>query len=274
MSAQPSLALVTGAASGIGAEVSRRLAGRGHTVITVDRTLELSEAAAQATGPNAIAAPCDLSDPTSVAALCERISGEWASNLDVVVCNAGIIKPGDVADLAPLVMDLHLSIMLNAPMHMIQAALPSMIERKTGHVLATVSMGGIVPMPGSAPYSAAKCGMRAFLSSVNAEVRGHGVKVSGIYPNAVDTPMLREEAASGGSALNFVGAVKTIDDVADAYDRALDTGKLEFYVPYSDGISGRLVSMKMAAIPKLTPLLNKLGERGRVKYLASEEPRW
>lgn len=269
-----SLALVTGAASGIGAEVARRLASRGHTVITVDRTDELSQAAAAATASDAVGVACDLSDSASVASICERISSDWANDLDVLVCNAGIIKPDDVADLTPTVIDLHLDIMLRSPMHMINAAIPSMLARKSGHVLATVSMGGIVPMPGSSAYSAAKFGMRAFLAALYAEVRSEGVNVSGIYPNAVDTPMLRQEAASGGSALNFVGEVKSIDDVADAYERALDTGKLEFYVPYSDSISGRLTAMKLSAIPKIIPSLNKIGERGRAKYLASPEPDW
>ena len=266
------LALVTGAASGIGAEVSSRLADRGHRVITVDRTEELSEAAADATAPDAIAAACDLSSSASVSALCERINGEWAHDLDVMVCNAGIIKPLDVADLTPAVIDSHLDIMLRSPMHMISAAVPNMLAKGSGHVLATISMGGIVALPGSSAYSAAKFGMRAFLAALHAEVKSQGVNVSGIYPSAVDTPMLREEAASGGSTLNFIGEVQSIDDVADAYERALDTGKLEFYVPYSDGLTGRLVSMKPSVVSKIIPTLNKIGERGRTKYLGSPEP--
>ena len=82
------------------------------------------------------------------------------------------------------------------------------------------------------------------------------------------------EAATGGSALNFLADVNSVDDVADAYERALDTGKLEHYVPRSDGFTGRLAAVQLSLIPKLLPHLNKLGERGRKKYLASPEPNW
>lgn len=268
------LALVTGAASGIGAEVARRVAARGFRVIAVDRNQTLADAAAARTAADAIGVACDLSDAAAVESLCERIRHEWSDELQLLICNAGVIVPADVAELEQPVADLHLDVMLRAPIHMIRAAVPGFLKRGSGHVLATVSMGGIIPMPGSAVYSAAKFGMRAFLAALYAEVKQHGIGVSGIYPNAVDTPMLRKEAASGGSALNFVGAVRSVDDVADAYDRALDTGKLEFYVPYSDSLSGRLVATKLALIPKLLPLLNRIGERGRRRYLASPTPDW
>ncbi|MEM8620892.1 MAG: SDR family oxidoreductase [Actinomycetota bacterium] len=267
-----SLALITGAASGIGAEVARRLAGRGYTVVCVDRNVDLAEHAAIATGSDAIAVACDLSDTADVSSLCDRIRGEWAVSLDVLVCNAGIIAPTDVADLTDVVIDRHLDIMLRSPMAMIAAAVPAMVRRNTGHILATVSMGGVVAMPGSSAYSAAKAGLRAFLTSLHAELAETDVKVSGVYPNAVDTPMLRQEAADGGSALNFVGAVLTVDDVADAYERALDRGRLEYYVPYSDSIGGRLLAAKPALIPALVPALNRIGERGRDRYMASPIP--
>lgn len=266
------LAIVTGAASGIGAEVARRLDARGFRVIAVDRDQDLADAAARQTGPDTIAVGCDLSDADAVDSLCDRMRNEWSTDLQVLVCNAGVIVPGDVADLDGSVADLHLDVMLRSPIHMIRAAVPGFLERGSGHVLATVSMGGIVPMPGSAVYSASKFGMRAFLGALYSEIGHHGIGVSGIYPNAVDTPMLRKEAASGGSALNFVGPVLTVDDVADAYDRALDTGKLEIYVPYSDSLTGRLASTKLALIPKIVPVLNRIGERGRRRYLATPEP--
>ena len=75
--------------------------------------------------------------------------------------------------------------------------------------------------------------------------------------------MLREEAASGGSALNFIGDVQTVDDVADAYERALDDGKLEYYVPWSDSVTSRALTWRLSAIPRLLPALERVGEKGR-----------
>ncbi|MEM7323150.1 MAG: SDR family oxidoreductase [Actinomycetota bacterium] len=263
------LALVTGAASGIGAEVARRLDRRGYTVIAVDRNDDLASQAAEDISTSALSVGCDLADRDSVSGLCERIAGEWSDHLEVVVCNAGIIVPRDVADLDETTVDRHLDIMLRAPIQTIRSAVPAMSRRRSGHIMATVSMGGIVPMPGSSAYSAAKCGLRAFLASLYSEVRQHDVKVSGIYPSAVDTPMLRHEAASGGSALNFVGEVQTVNDVADAYERALDGGKLEYYVPWSDSLTSRAITWRLSAIPRMLPMLERLGEKGRAKYLAT-----
>lgn len=262
-------ALITGAASGIGAEVASRLNRRGYHVIAVDRTQELADAAVAAIGGDATGVACDLTDRQRVADLCEQIATTWRDELEVLICNAGIITPGDALDISHESIDVQLDVMLRSPLHLIRAALPQFVTRDGGHLLATVSMGGIIPLPKSATYSAAKAGLRAFLAAVNAEVSGTQVKVSGVYPSAVDTPMLRHEATSGGSALNFVGAVQTTDRVADAFERALDTGRLEVYVPYSDSLSARMAMWTPALITRLLPLLNRIGERGRTKYLAA-----
>jgi short-subunit dehydrogenase len=266
------LALVTGAASGIGAEVSNRLHRRGYRVIAVDRTQELAERAAAAIGTDSIPVSCDLSDATDVASVCARIADEWNEGLEVVVCNAGVIVPGDVVDIDPAAIDLQLAVMLTSPIQMMRAALPGFTAHDRGHLIATVSIGGILALPTSATYSAAKAGLRAFLAALNAEVHGTGVKVSGIYPSAVDTPMLRHEAAAGGSALNFIGNVLSIDEIADAYERALDSGKLEIYVPFGDSITTRLLAFKPGLLPRVLPLLNRAGERGRRKFLSRIEP--
>jgi short-subunit dehydrogenase len=263
------LALVTGAGGGIGLEVSRRLSARGFEVIAVERTAELAVRACGAIAGTSIAVACDTSDPLEVRALCDRIGGEWSADLEILICNAGVIVPGDVSATTHEAIDLQMGVMLQSAQHLITAAVPVFLERGRGHILATVSMGGILALPGSAVYSAAKAGLRAYLAALYAELRNTDVAVSGIYPSAVDTPMLRHEATHGGSLLNFVGTVFTASQVADAYERALDRKKLEVYVPYSDSVSTRFVESFPWLVPVLLPVLEKIGRRGLAKYLAS-----
>ena len=262
-----SSALITGAASGIGAAVASRFVQRGYHVIAVDRTAELAEQAAALIGPDSTAVGCDLTDDQSLAELCQRISGEWRQELDVLVCNAGVIIPDYVAGLTPEQLDLHIDVMLRSPIQLIRAALPEFLARDRGHLMATVSLGGICPLPASAAYSAAKAGLRAFLAALNTELWDTDVHVCGIYPTAVDTPMLQHEARAGGSALNFLSAVRTVDDVADAYERALDKPKLETYVPFHESLSARAAQWTPAIIPRIYPVFRRIGERGRQKYL-------
>ena len=92
------------------------------------------------------------------------------------------------------------------------------------------------------------------------------MSVSGIYPTAVNTPMLEGEARLG-SALNFLSRVLTVNEVADAYERALDKPKLEIYVPYHESLSARAALWTPSLIPRLLPFFNRIGERGRAKYL-------
>ena len=271
-------ALVTGAASGIGAEVAQRLARRGHRVIAVDRTEELADRAAATIGDGSIPVACDLTDAASTAGLCDRIATEW-HDLEVLVCNAGIIITGNVADLSAADIDAQLDVLLRSPLQLIRAAVGPFTSRDRGHLMATVSLAGICPLPASATYSAAKAGLRAFLAALNSELWGTGVHVSGIYPTGIDTPMLRHEAQSDGSALNYLSKVRTVevqrsqlpqqgaDEVADAYERALDRPKLEIYVPYHESLSARAAQWAPAVIPRLLPFFGPIGERGRREYL-------
>ncbi len=259
--------LISGAASGIGAAVARRFAQRDYHVIAVDRTEELAEQAAADIGPDSTAVGCDLADGQSLAELCERVGGEWRQELDVLVCNAGVIIPDHVVGLTPDELDLHIDVMLRCPIQLIRAALPEFLARNSGHLMATVSLGGICPLPASAAYSGAKAGLRAFLAALNTELWDTDVHVCGIYPTAVDTPMLQHEARAGGSALNFLSAVRTVEDVADAYERALDKPKLETYVPFHESLSARAAQWTPAIIPRIYPAFRRIGERGRQKYL-------
>jgi short-subunit dehydrogenase len=264
------LALVTGAAGGIGREVSCRLASRGYVVVAVERDEQLAGTAAAAIAGDAIPVACDLSDRAAVAALSARIEDEWAADLELVVLNAGVIVPGDVVDSSAEVLRLQLDVMLGSVMELAAAAARAFVPKQRGHILATVSTGGILALPGSAAYSAAKAGLRAYLAALSAELRGTGVAVSGIYPSAVDTPMLLHEATHGGSLLNFVGTVSSVGSVADRYDRALRTRRLETFIPYSDSLLVRFLECVPWIVPWLLRPMNALGRRGRTKYLATK----
>lgn len=262
------LALVTGAAGGIGQEVGRRLVRQGFTVLCAERDQILAEKAAAVHGAFGLPVVCDLADRDAVRELAGRVTGEWADDLTLVFLNAGVIVPGDVADLAADVLRLHLEVNLAAVMELSAASARAFRERGRGHLVATVSMGGILALPGSAAYSATKAGLRAFLAALRCELRGTGVAVSGIYPSAVDTPMLLHEATHGGSVLNFFGAVHGVEKVADVFEKAQRRRRLEHYLPYSDAVLTRLLQCFPWLVPPMLRPAEAIGRIGRRKYLA------
>ena len=266
-SASNRLALVTGAGGGIGMGVSLMLRDRGYDVIAVDVNQESADRAARMIGGGAVAVASDASDADQVAELADRIRGEWADRLEVLVLNAGIILPENVIDSDPAQLRRQIDIMLTAPIQHISAAASVMVEHGRGKIIATVSMGGVLALPGSAAYSAAKGGLRAFLAATSAELKATGVSVSGIYPSGVDTAMLRREARHGGSMLNFIGKTFTVDDVVRAYARALDSGRLEVFLSPADAVAPRLLALSPQLANRLLPVLEWLGRRGHRAYL-------
>lgn len=260
-------ALVTGAGGGIGAAISRALDARGYSLVLVDREAEPLDAITATLSRPAERIVCDLASREEVELLCGTLVREH-SDLDILVSNAGIAIPGAVADLTPDMLDRHLEINLRAPVRMMRAAAPAMIARGSGAMVATVSLGGIISLKDSAIYSASKFGLRGFLAGFHQEMAPLGVKVSGVYPAAVDTPMLHHEALNGGSVLNFIDKVMTPGDVADATLRAIDTGKLEVYVPYSASLLSRFFGAFPWMIRPLLPVMERIGEKGRLAFIA------
>ncbi|WP_143684314.1 SDR family oxidoreductase, partial [Streptomyces diastatochromogenes] len=100
----------------------RLLAGRGYRVIAVDVNEKAAVTAGFAINADTIPVVCDATDREQVAALCARVREEWSDRLDVLVCNAGIIVPGDVADSTPTDLNTQLSVMLESPVQLIAAA--------------------------------------------------------------------------------------------------------------------------------------------------------
>lgn len=260
-------ALITGGGGAIAGEIALRLDKRGYGLILADIDEARMDAVAKRLSRPALALRADLSTTEGIAALAAAIETAH-SDLDLLVNNAGFIEPGDADRLAPDVLDRHIFINLIAPMQLTSAAARVMRPRRSGDIVSIVSMGGIMALKGSAAYAASKFGLRGFLTSVRAELAGDGVRVMGVFPSGVDTPMLRYEATHGGSPLNFMGKVLTAAEVADACMAALDSGRLETYVPYSDSVMARVMAAIPWAIEKVLPRFEASGEKGRIKFLA------
>lgn len=260
-------ALVTGAGGGIGAAISRALDARGYALILVDRDRAPLDAVAATLKAPPATIVCDLSSREDVEALCEAVRADHP-DLDILVNNAGIGIPGAVVALDQDLLDRHLEINLRAPVRLMRAIAPQMIARGGGSMVATVSLGGIISLKDSAIYSASKFGLRGFLAGFHQEMASCGVKVSGVYPAAVDTPMLHHEALHGGSVLNFIDRVMSPEDIAAATLKAIDTGRLEVYSPWSASLTARFFGSFPWMIKPLLPMMEKIGEKGRLKFVA------
>lgn len=263
------VALITGSAAGIGARVAMNLDAQGYRLILVDKESEKNQALA-AKFKDAQTVSLDLTDRDSFRQFCLDIESQ---PLDLAFVNAGVALPGDVIDVSESLIDLHLDVNLRSAILLCQACAKTMAKAKKGHIIATVSMGGITPMKGTAVYSATKFAMRGFLSALYSELKPLGVSVSGIYPSAVDTEMLRNEVRNDGSPLNFVSSVATVSDVANSVQHAINTKKLEVYVSRSDGFISRVVGFYPSLLDRLYPTLEKMGRKGMASYIKGRENR-
>lgn len=267
-------ALITGATGGIGKEVAKRLNKLGYKLVLVDIDSKRLKAM-QENYCKSILIKLDMTDRATLGDFCNKITtGDFLpknSNLAVGIINAGIVVPKYLTKTSPQEIDAQLDINLRSALHLIRALAIYMQKQNSGHILASVSMGGIISLKGSGIYSATKFGLRGFLTSLKDELKPNNIFVTGIYPSGVDTPMLRFEANNGGNVLNYLSHPLKVEKVGDIYEKALKKPKLDYYLPYFDSLTSRFIGAFPWLLGALYPLLEKIGERGRIKYIKSLE---
>lgn len=198
------VAAVTGAASGIGLECARIMLAAGAQVALVDRAGDKLEAICADLGPGAFPVVVDLTDPASMAGMLPEILRR-AGGLDIFHANAGAYIGGEAATGDPDAWDRMLNLNVNATFRSIQAVLPHMIARKSGDVIVTSSVAGVVPVIWEPIYTASKHAVQAFVHTVRRQVAPHGVRVGAVLPGPVVTALLddwpkakMEEALANG----------------------------------------------------------------------------
>lgn len=177
------VALITGASSGIGAEFARQLAGRGYDlVLSARRTERLAELGAQLAashGARCESLTADLSEDGGIASVESRLR---SGGIDLLVNNAGFGIGSEFAEAELVGQQAMVSVHVVAPMRLMHAALPWMLERGAGGVINVASLAAFVSLPGNASYSATKAYLMRLSRSVHFEVRGRGVTVQALCP--------------------------------------------------------------------------------------------
>lgn len=201
------VAAITGAASGIGLACARKLLDEGATVVLIDRAEDRLRALCSELGERCRMLVVNLLDGQEVSGMLPRILSE-AGRLDIFHANAGAYIGGAVAEGDPDSWDRMLNLNINAAFRSVHAVLPHMIAQKSGDILFTSSVAGVVPVVWEPIYTASKFAVQAFVHSTRRQVAPHGVRVGAVLPGPVVTALLddwpkakMEEALANGSLM-------------------------------------------------------------------------
>jgi len=182
--------VITGASSGIGADLARQLARRGHGVTLVarreDRLRALAEELATQHRIRAEVLTCDLTDDGARAAIAPSVEKRGLT-VDVLVNNAGFSTTGPVHASDPAREVAMIRTDVEALAHLCSAFLPGMVARGRGAVLNVASMAAYQPLPGQAGYAACKAFVLAYSQALAEEVKGKGVSITVLCPGPVET---------------------------------------------------------------------------------------
>jgi len=183
------VALVTGAASGIGQALAIGLAQEGAQVVLADVNEEGMEDTRQEIeklGGKALAVRADVADAQDVKALCDKAVNEMGG-VDILANVAGIGISADISDMEIEDWNRILGINLFGPIHTINCLLNQMVERGSGHIVNVASGCGLVALPTLGGYNTSKFGLVGLSETLRAETARHGIGVTVVCPGAVKT---------------------------------------------------------------------------------------
>ncbi len=220
-------ALVTGASSGIGREIARRLAAEGSDLVVVARDRDRLDALAHEVthahdGAEVEVLVADLADPAGLAAVEARV-GDAERPVDLLVNNAGFGTYGTFVDLDVDGEEREIAVNVTALVRLTHAALSAMVPRGRGAVMNVSSVAGLQATPGNATYGATKAFVASFGEAVAGELAGTGVTLTTVLPGYTRTEF-QERAGIGGR--NIPGpAWMTAEDVAARALEATRSGR-------------------------------------------------
>lgn len=206
------VALVTGAASGIGNAIANEFANQGAKVVIADLNLEAAEKAASALeGGNAIAVQCDVTDEMQLENAINETLNQFG-RLDILVNNAGFQHVAPLEDFPTETFEKLIKVMLTAPFIAIKHALPIMKKHQYGRIINMASINGLIGFAGKAGYNSAKHGLIGLTKVAALECAPYGITVNALCPGYVDTPLVRNQLSDLAKTRN-VPLEKVLEEV-------------------------------------------------------------
>jgi len=198
------VAVITGAGSGIGAAIARKMGRMGAVAVVCGRTRDTLQSTATAisqAGAQAEVIECDVTNLASVESLAKRVDSRFG-RIDILVNNAGIGgSGGPLHQLSPETWDRVLNTNLRGVYYCIRSFAPLMIRANRGHIVNISSLAGKNPLPNGAAYSASKWGLNGLSYSVAEELRVHSIRVSVVCPGSVQTEFSPHSAKNSAKML-------------------------------------------------------------------------
>jgi NAD(P)-dependent dehydrogenase (short-subunit alcohol dehydrogenase family) len=236
------VAIITGAASGIGAACARAFAAKGAKVVVVDINAAGAQAVAQEIGGRAI--PCNVASESAINRLVaetERALGP----VDVFFSNAGVATGGDPLQTPIQIWNDQWQINLMSHVFAVRAVLPGMLERGSGYLLHTASMAGILTSQGNLPYAVTKHAVVGLAEWLSITYHDKGIRVSLLAPLGVRTPMLGPTDSL--FARTVAGPIKEPAEVADMVVEAIGA---ERFLILTDPIAEKWIRNKTADLER------------------------
>ena len=231
------VALITGGANGVGAEVARRLHDKGARVVLTDLDEGLlKEVAARIGEDRVLTVVADVRDLSAMQNAVDK-GIERFGGIDIVVANAGIGTYGSVLQVDPEAFRTLIDVNVVGVFHTVRATLPSVIDRQ-GYVLIVSSGAAYLAFPGLAPYNASKAGVEHFANALRLEVAHLGVDVGSAHMSWIDTPLVRESKADLSTVREMLASLPgplakttSVEKCGDAFVKGIEARKRRINCP-------------------------------------------